>query len=41
VNAVLQQLANEVARAGNPAKSFSVAERLERIADAQMRVAGA
>ena len=41
VNAALQQLANEVARAGDPPESFPVAERLERIAEAQTRVAGA
>ncbi len=37
VNSILQQVANEVARAGDPPESFSVAELLERIRDAQAR----
>jgi 2-dehydropantoate 2-reductase len=37
VNAVLQQVANEVARAGDPPESFPVAELLERIRDAEAR----
>ncbi len=41
MNAIAQQLAKEVARAGDAPGSFFVAERLERIAGAQTRVADA